>query len=300
MIELSKIPVYFKACRPWSFPMSLFPILLGVICSEHKLVQKWQAVFGFAAAAVLVIHAAANLCNTYWDYTMKIDTKEHNNDNTLVAEVLTDVEVLNVFWSLFALSMMLFGSAVAISGRAHIFPYIVFFKGIILAYNYSGGMQLKCAAMGEVVVYFIFGPAIASFIYTVMSDGNLSIKLMCLSSPLGLLAASCVLANNIRDSGHDLKSGVRTIPNQIGVDVSLKLYSMLILMGYFQITGLAILHNKYELMTIVCMLPVSLYYAYYPHNASAVDKISGIMTRSMNHYMMFSASYVTLCWILFG
>ena len=46
-------------------------------------------------------------------------------------------------------------------------------------------MQLKKNAMGEVVVYFIFGPAIASFIYTVMSDGNLSIKLMCLSSPLG-------------------------------------------------------------------------------------------------------------------
>ena len=72
MIELSKIPVYLKACRPWSFPLSMFPVLLGVICSEHKLVQKWQVVFGFAAASVLVIHAAANLCNTYWDYTLKV------------------------------------------------------------------------------------------------------------------------------------------------------------------------------------------------------------------------------------
>jgi len=299
MILLSKIPVYLKACRPWSFPMSVFPMLLGALCAEHKLIQKWQGVFGFAAAAVLVIHAAANLCNTYWDYTNKVDTKEHNADPTIVEEVLTDVEVLNVFWSLFALSMMLFGSAVAISGKAHIFPYVVFFKGIFLAYNYSGGMQLKSNAMGEVVVYFTFGPAIASFIYTVMSDGNLSIKLMCLSSPLGLLAASVILANNIRDSGHDLKAGVRTIPNQIGLPAALRLYTMLVLMGYVQIAGLAILHDKYELLTIVCMLPVSLYYAYYPHK-DAVDKISGIMGRSMNHYMMFSTSYLTLCWILFG
>ena len=136
----------------------------------------------------------------------QVDTAEHNRDATLVMKILEEDEILNLFWFLFAFSMMSFGTSVAISGKAHLFPYVVFFKCLILSYNYSGGMELKYNAMGEIIVFFIFGPGVASFIYTCMSNGMLSIKLMFLSSPMGLLAASVVLANNIKNSGMFIKS----------------------------------------------------------------------------------------------
>ena len=53
----------------------------------------------------------------------------------------------------------------------------------------------------QITVYWIFGPTIALFVFSCMMKGAYSWLVVFVASPLGLLAASVLLANNIRDAG---------------------------------------------------------------------------------------------------
>ena len=50
--------------------------------------------------------------------------------------------------------------------------------------------------------------------------------------------------NSPHVSGHHLKCGIKTIANQIGLDSSLKLYSMTVIMGYAQVIIVSIVYCK--------------------------------------------------------
>ena len=97
--------------------------------------------------------------------------------------------------------MMFFGSGVVFMGRAHVIPYILFFKGMFVGYNYSSGMRFKHNALGELVVYSVFGPTISVFVSSCLNKGLFSWLALVAASPFGLLAAAVLLSNNIRDAG---------------------------------------------------------------------------------------------------
>ena len=269
---------FIKAIRPWSFMLSIFPMIIAVLLVYMETGQFNKASLPFLIASVILIHAGANLCNTYYDFEDKVDTELHSSDPGITDKLVTSEQALNGFWLLFVFGMMFFGSGVAVSGRAHLIPYLLFFKGLFFAVTYSAIIKWKRKAMGEVCVYFIFGPAIGLFVYSMLMKGAFSIMTVFLTSPLGLLATSVLLANNIRDSGlsslnkpiyifllsesylthnkitntiiliksncfissgHDLKCNVRTLANQMGLQKSLDLYVLLLLLPYFQVCVVA-------------------------------------------------------------
>lgn len=294
MISLSKIGSYLNATRYHTFTLSIFPALAGLLLSKPTLTGLELSIFCFMLTCILVVHAAANLCNTYFDFTDKVDTKEHNSDPTLVNNILHENEVLNAAWIAFAFSMMFFGSGVVLSGQANFIPYLLFFKGMFVAFNYSGGFKFKHVCLGEITVYWIFGPTIALFVFSCMMKGAYSWLVVFVASPLGLLAASVLLANNIRDAGNDMKVGVRTIPNQLGIKKALNLYSLLLMMPYLQITGLALLYSHTYLLLIWLVSPLSAYFALYPHKQAVTDGISALFERSLSHYHLFGSVYLIL------
>ena len=67
----SKLGTYISACRYETFTVSLFPALLAYILTED-VKGNTTATFSFVLTSVLVIHAGANLCNTYFDYKDKV------------------------------------------------------------------------------------------------------------------------------------------------------------------------------------------------------------------------------------
>jgi len=82
------------ATRPWSFPASFIAVLLAVAVASRSGLQ-WNYV-GVAAAAAggTLVHAAANLINTYYDFTSGVDRKDDADDRTLVDGVLQPGDVM--------------------------------------------------------------------------------------------------------------------------------------------------------------------------------------------------------------
>ena len=68
---LSKIGTYITASRCQTFTISLFPALLGYILTDEKR-GNTTATFSFVVTAIMVLHAGANLCNTYFDFVDKV------------------------------------------------------------------------------------------------------------------------------------------------------------------------------------------------------------------------------------
>ena len=70
MSLLAKIGKFIKASRPFSLPCSLFPAALGYVLAENKV--NTLPVFVLILIAIVLLHVAANLLNTYYDFKYKV------------------------------------------------------------------------------------------------------------------------------------------------------------------------------------------------------------------------------------
>ena len=78
---------FIIAMRPWSLTASLSVVFLVFsICERGKLTYLDYAEI---AIAMVSIHLAGNLWNSYCDYENKIDTKEQAGDRTIVDGIVT-------------------------------------------------------------------------------------------------------------------------------------------------------------------------------------------------------------------
>ena len=161
----------------------------------------WQAVINLLVSCDSYHVVKPYLPTLFLSFTFQIDDDEHSHDETLVKGILHEDEVLNTAWLCLAFSMMFFGSGVVVIRSAYLVPYLLFFKAIFMGFNYSTGFKFKHNCLGEFVIYMIFGPSIATFVYSCLSKGLFSWVVLLASSPIGLVCASVVYANNVRDAG---------------------------------------------------------------------------------------------------
>ncbi|KAG7261703.1 hypothetical protein CRUP_008033 [Coryphaenoides rupestris] len=89
----TKCAAYVLALRPWSFSASLTPVALGSALAYKLEGSVDLLVLLVCAVAVLVVHGAGNLVNTYYDFSKGIDHKK-SDDRTLVDEILAPQDVV--------------------------------------------------------------------------------------------------------------------------------------------------------------------------------------------------------------
>lgn len=135
-----KCAAYVLALRPWSFSASLTPVALG-----SALAYKLEGSVDFVillvcAVAVLVVHGAGNLVNTYYDFSKGIDHKK-SDDRTLVDRILEPQDVVMfgaVLYSVGCLcaTLLYFLSTLRLEHLA-----LIYFGGLSSSFLYTGG---KC------------------------------------------------------------------------------------------------------------------------------------------------------------
>lgn len=133
-----KCAAYVLALRPWSFSASLTPVALG-----SALAYKLEGSVDFVillvcAVAVLVVHGAGNLVNTYYDFSKGIDHKK-SDDRTLVDEILAPQDVVMFGALLYSLgclcaTLLYFLSTLRLEHLA-----LIYFGGLSSSFLYTGG-----------------------------------------------------------------------------------------------------------------------------------------------------------------
>lgn len=133
-----KCAAYVLALRPWSFSASLTPVALGSALAYKLEGSVDLVVLMVCAVAVLVVHGAGNLVNTYYDFSKGIDHKK-SDDRTLVDEILAPQDVVMFGALLYSLgclcaTLLYFLSTLKLEHLA-----LIYFGGLSSSFLYTGG-----------------------------------------------------------------------------------------------------------------------------------------------------------------
>jgi 1,4-dihydroxy-2-naphthoate octaprenyltransferase len=232
---------YVVASRPWSFSMSVISVSLGTLIASRHVSVHWGWFLAVAVGVVLV-HAAGNVLNDYFDTRSKVDQPDSGTvlyrPHPVYAGLMSPRTVL-------VEAVVLFAVAAAIGIALVVFRTVlvlwIALAGLLLTVFYTGGpINLKYRALGELVVFLIWGPLQFQGAYAVQT-GELSVEALVASIPFGVLVALVLFANNIRDIEQDGRTGIKTLAILLGRHASLIAFGGFIAFAYLYVVAVVAL-----------------------------------------------------------
>ena len=232
---------WFLASRPWSFTMTTISVSVGGALAALEGEFSW-GYFLVTLIGVVLLHAATNLINDYYDVQNGVDTKEaataQYRPHPLVEGKLKAGQVAVAVLLLYAVSFFI-GVFLVLSRGWELL--IICLIGVLASILYTAPpVKYKYLALGEISVFMMWGPLMVLGAYFVQRR-MFSMNAFWVSIPFGILVALVLLANNIRDIRHDQSKGISTLAIVLGQQKGLILYFLLILSAYLGIIVMSLL-----------------------------------------------------------
>lgn len=250
---------YVSALRPWSFPASVTPVLLGAVLA-YKSSSLASSPTGsglfdpfillLTLFTVVAVHAAGNVANTYYDYVKHVDRGKQSHDRTLLDHQLTVDELTAV--GVFAYSAGCFGMVCLcfLSPASIEHLALVFFSGLSASFAYTGGIGFKYIGLGDLVILIIFGPTSLLFSYMAQT-GSLNVRAALYAIPLALNTEAIFHANNTRNLESDRNSGAVNLAILIGPQLSHVMYALLLFVPYIVFIFVGLHHSVFFFIPLV-------------------------------------------------
>lgn len=219
----------WRLLRPFTLTASIVPVLIGTGLAVTQRVFHPALFLAFLLAAIL-IQAATNMFNEYFDYKRGLDTKEMVGiAGTIVHDGVAPGKVFATAWSFIMVAM---GLGVYICAETSWWVALVGTLCMAVAFFYSGGPKpLAYTPFGELAASIAMGPVIVLLAYYVQTSAITS-RAVVTSLPIGLLIGAILLGNNIRDMDQDKLGGRRTIAILVGRQRGRMLFASIFAISY--------------------------------------------------------------------
>ena len=216
----SKLKEFFLCTRPHSYPASIAPVLFGATYALGYGIKFSILKFIFFLLACLLIQAATNLFNEYYDYKHGLDKVDSEGiSGSIVKGNLSPREVMVGALVLYALAFIL---GLILTFMTSIYVLLVGLVCMLAGYFYTGGKYpIAYSPFGEVVSGFFMGTIIISLSFY-FQTGYVNTDIIVVSLPLFIMIGAILLANNIRDLDNDKESGRRTYAILVGRNNAIK------------------------------------------------------------------------------
>jgi 1,4-dihydroxy-2-naphthoate polyprenyltransferase len=244
---------WWLALRPWSFSISLCPVLAG---TSLAVLDGYPADFAIAAVALLacvLIHAGTNLQNDVGDFrrgadlTGRIGPPRVTTQGWLPAREVQAAATLS-----FALAVVP-GAWLAVHGG---WPIVVIgLASIAAGAAYTAGRRpVAYSGWGEAFVIVFFGVvAVAGMYY--LHSGRIGAAPLLAGVALGLLAAAVLVVNNLRDLDSDRRVGKNTLAVRLGARFTVWEYAALLHAPFALAIVLAHAESRAFLLAPLVLLP---------------------------------------------
>lgn len=256
MSQMEKLKIGWRMLRPFTLSASLVPVLIGTAQAFVKGRFNFE-LFAVFLLACIVIQAATNMFNEYFDYRRGLDTAEMIGiSGTIVRDGILPATVLKLACSLIGISVLL-GLYICI--QTNVWVAVVGSVCILIAYFYSGGPKpLSYTPFGELAASLAMGPVMVLLAYYIQMR-EVSVQVIAISLPIGLLIGAILLGNNVRDAEQDFKGGRRTLAIVLGSQGGRNLLGILIGSSYLIVLALAATSCVTPWVLLVCLsLPLAL------------------------------------------
>jgi 1,4-dihydroxy-2-naphthoate polyprenyltransferase len=244
---------WWLAVRPWSFTISLAPVLTGTSLAALDGYPPSLAIAGVALLACILIHAGTNLQNDVGDFRRGADLVGRVGPPRVTTQGwLPAREVQAAATASFALAVVP-GAWLALQGG---WPIIAIgLASITAGAAYTAGRRpIAYSGWGEAFVILFFGVVAVGGMYYLHS-GTVSAAALLAGASLGLLAAAVLVVNNLRDVDSDRRIGKNTLAVRLGRRASAWEYVALMHLPFAFLIAIAFVERGAWLLAPLALLP---------------------------------------------
>jgi 1,4-dihydroxy-2-naphthoate polyprenyltransferase len=246
--------IWLVAARPRTLPAAISPVLVGTALAGSEVGFRPLA-FVAALFGSVFIQIGTNLANDYSDARRGADTEDRLGPVRVTASgLVAPRQVLVATWLAFAVAVAFGIYLVAVAGWQLL---IVGVASILAGVLYTGGPRpYGYEGLGELFVFLFFGLVAVVGSYYVQSE-DLRPLAFGLAMPIGLLAASILIVNNVRDIDTDRRAGKRTLAVRLGRLGARRLYAGALLVAFALDPVLAATAGKPWLLLALLAAPLA-------------------------------------------
>jgi 1,4-dihydroxy-2-naphthoate octaprenyltransferase len=241
----------------------MVPVLLGGFAAYYRTGSISPGRLVVTLAGIACVHLGANLANDYFDWKTGCDTQNpeptpYSGGSRVIQDgLMSSRSILAASVSFFLAGALLgFYLNSLVPGNAVIIIGVI---GIAGGLFYTAlPVKLSYRGLGEMAVFFCFGPLLVAGSYLVQA-GRLDSYIFAVSVPAGLLVLAILLVNEVLDEDWDRKGGKRTLVVTLGRERGYRLFLVAYVTAYVWI-GVGIALEFYQPVAAVAALPLLLGY----------------------------------------
>jgi 1,4-dihydroxy-2-naphthoate polyprenyltransferase len=220
------------AARPRTLPAAVAPVLVGTSLAATEGTFKWLT-FVAAMVGALFIQVGTNLSNDYSDARRGADTEDRLGPVRVTAGGLVPPrQVLVATYIAFGVAVAAGAYLIATAGWELL---LVGAASILAGVLYTGGPRpYGYEGLGEVFVFLFFGVVAVTGSYFAQVE-ELTWEAFVLAVPVGLLASSILVVNNVRDLETDRRAGKRTLAVRLGRSRARGLYALMVYLAFLTV-----------------------------------------------------------------
>jgi 1,4-dihydroxy-2-naphthoate octaprenyltransferase len=217
------------AARIRTLPAAVAPVLVGTALAGYQHVFH-PLRFLAALIGAVFIQVGTNLSNDYSDARRGADTEDRLGPVRVTAGGLVPPKrVLVATYISFGVAVLAGVYLIVVAGWELL---LVGAASILAGVLYTGGPRpYGYEGLGEVFVFLFFGIVAVAGSYFVQVK-HVDWEAFALAVPVGLLAASILVVNNVRDIDTDRRAGKRTLAVRLGRARTRAMFAVMVYLAY--------------------------------------------------------------------
>ncbi|MEO4051824.1 1,4-dihydroxy-2-naphthoate polyprenyltransferase [Solibacillus sp. CAU 1738] len=231
--------VWWHLTRPHTLTASFVPVFLGTAIaaavSKHDI--NYLLFFAMLIASML-IQAATNMFNEYYDYKLGLDNENSVGiGGTIVRHGVAPKTIMIIALCFYGIALLL---GIYICALTSWWLAAVGLVCMLVGYLYTGGpYPIAYSPFGELVSGAVMGMGIVLISFFIQT-GTVTLDAVLLSVPSMILVGAIMLSNNIRDIVGDTEGGRKTMAILVGRDRAVTILSLFFIISYLWIIGLVV------------------------------------------------------------
>jgi 1,4-dihydroxy-2-naphthoate octaprenyltransferase len=219
------VNAWLTAARPATLLAVVAPVLVGTGLAVNDGVFH-AGIFAAALAAALLMNIGVNFANDLSDAKRGADADDRTGPVRAVASGLIDERSMKIgIGTVFGAASML---GIYLATEAGWIVLVIGATAMLAAFTYTGGpFPYGYHGFGEIGVFVFFG-LVATVGTRYLYDSTAPAAAWLLAVPVGMLAVSILVTNNIRDLDTDNRAGKRTLAVILGRRHTRLLYTVLL------------------------------------------------------------------------
>ncbi|GEP80161.1 1,4-dihydroxy-2-naphthoate polyprenyltransferase [Staphylococcus carnosus] len=232
--QYSTVRKYWHLMRPHTLTASVVPVLVGTATAKLFLLGSEDhlklSLFLAMLLACLLIQAATNMFNEYYDFKKGLD--DHTSvgiGGAIVRNGMSPKLVMNLAIAFYVIAGLL-GLFIASQSSFLLIPVGIVCMAV--GYLYTGGpFPISWTPFGELFAGVFMGLIIILISFFIQTD-NIQGYAVWISVPIIITIGLINMANNIRDRVKDKQSGRKTLPILLGKNNSIRFMAVMYIVAY--------------------------------------------------------------------